>query len=127
MVFFQENILSRTKDRAYIKNLDDKQSKVTHWISLLIDQNAAVYSDSFGIECTPQEVLSKIKDKSITRSIFTIQSDDLIMCGFYCIAFIEYMISGKTLLDYNNLFSLNDCKENEKLIYKYFKYKYGKS
>ena len=85
MVFFQENILSRTKDRAYIKNLDDKQSKVTHWISLLIDQNAAVYSDSFGIECTPQEVLSKIKDKSITRSIFTIQSDDFIVwILWYC-------------------------------------------
>ena len=49
------------------------------------------------------------------------------LCGFYGIAFIEYMISGKTLLDYNNLFSLNDCKENEKLIYKHFKYKYGKS
>ena len=61
MVIFQENILSRTKDRAYIKNLDDKQNKVTHRISLLIEQNAAVYSDSFGIECTPQEVQAKSK------------------------------------------------------------------
>ena len=42
------------------------------------------------------------------------QDDDPIICGFYCIAFIEYMIAGKTLLDYTNLFSPNDYKKNEK-------------
>ena len=42
------------------------------------------------------------------------------------IAFVEYMIAGKTLLDYRNLFSLNDYKRNGKIIYKYFKDKYGK-
>ena len=49
------------------------------------------------------------------------------MCAFYCIAFIEYMITGKALLDYTKLFSPNDYKKNEKIIYKYFKEKYGKS
>ena len=48
------------------------------------------------------------------------------MCGFYCIAFIEYMLAGKTLLDYTNLFSPNDYKRNDKIIYKYFKDKYGR-
>ena len=48
------------------------------------------------------------------------------MCGFYCTAFIEYMTAGKTLLDYTNLFSPNDTKNNDKIIYKYFKKKYGK-
>ena len=41
--------------------------------------------------------------------------------GIYCIAFIEYMLAGKTLLDYTNLFSANDYKKNDKIIYKYFK------
>ena len=49
------------------------------------------------------------------------------MCGFYCIAFIEYMIAGKTLLDYTNLFSSNYYKKNGMLIYKYFKDKYDKN
>ena len=40
-----------------------------------------------------------------------------IMCEFYCIAFIEYMVAGKTLLDYTNLFSSNDYKKNDKIIY----------
>ena len=61
--------------------------------------------DSFAIECFPQEVLSKIQVKSITLNRFRIQDDDSIMCGFYCIPFIEYMIAEKTLLDYTNLFS----------------------
>ena len=48
------------------------------------------------------------------------------MCIFYCIAFIEYMLAGKTLLDYTNFFSPNNYKKNEKIIYKYFKEKYDK-
>ena len=48
------------------------------------------------------------------------------MCGFYSIAFIEYMVAGKTLLDYTNLFPPNNCKKNDKIIYKYFQDKYGR-
>ena len=47
------------------------------------------------------------------------------MCGFYCIALIEYMFAGKTFLDYINLFSPNNCKMKNKIICKYFKDKYG--
>ena len=36
------------------------------------------------------------------------QENEFIMCGFYSIAFIEYTFAGTTLLDYTNLFSLND-------------------
>ena len=76
-------------------NLDDKKGKETPWVSLFIDRNTAVYSDSFGIEYILQEVLNRIRDKSLSNNIFRIQGDDSIMCGFYCIAFIEYMLSGK--------------------------------
>ena len=36
------------------------------------------------------------------------------------------MLAGKTLLDYTNLFSPNDIKKNDKILYKYFKDKYGR-
>ena len=84
-------------------NLDDKNSKGTNWVSLFIDTNVAIYFDSFGIEYIPQKVLNKIKDKSITHNVFRIQDNESIMCEFYFIAFIEYMLAGKTLLDYTNL------------------------
>ena len=102
-------------------NLNYKKSKETLWVSLFIDRNTAVYFDSFGIKYVLQEVLNKIKDKSITHIIFGIQSDESIMCGFYCITFIEYIISEKTLLDYTNLFSANYYQKNDKIIYNNFK------
>ena len=72
-------------------------------------------------------MLSKAKIKSITDTIFRIQSNCSVMCEFCCITFAEYMITGKTLLfDYTNLFSFNDYQMNVKIIYKYFKDKYGK-
>ena len=33
------------------------------------------------------------------------------------------MLARKILLDYTNLFPPNDYKENDKIIYKYFKHK----
>ena len=44
-----------------------------------------------------KKYLKKIKDKSTTHNIFRIQDNESVMCGFYCIAFIEYMLAGKTL------------------------------
>ena len=49
------------------------------------------------------------------------------MCGFYGIAFIEYMLAEKSLIDYTNLFCPNDYKKNDKILYKYFKDKCRKS
>ena len=76
-------------------------------ISNEIDRNTAEYLYTFEIEYLLQEVLNKIKDKFIPHNMFRIQSNDYIICEYY-IAFIEYLIRLKTLLDYTNLFSLND-------------------
>ena len=67
-----------------------------------------------GTEYIPLEALNKIRDKSITHNIFRIQDNESIMRGFYCIAFIEYMLSGKALLDYTTLYSPNDYKKMTK-------------
>ena len=69
---FSRNNLPRIKDRAYIINLEDKNNKGTHWVSFFINKITAVYFDSFGIEYVSQEVLNKIKDKSISHNIFRI-------------------------------------------------------
>ena len=78
-------------------------------------------SNSFGSEYIFLEVLNKIKDESITHNIFRIEDNESIMCEFYCITFIAYMLAIKTLSDYTNLFF-----PNEKIIHKYFKHKYGR-
>ena len=48
------------------------------------------------------------------------QTYDSIMCGYFCIGFIDFMLKGKSLLDYTNLFSPNDYEKNDKIIPKYF-------
>ena len=77
--FFSRNNISRIKDGAYVINRDDENSTGTHWVSLFIDRNTAVYFDYFGIEYIPQEVLNKIKDQSITHNMFRIHNIESIM------------------------------------------------
>ena len=49
-------------------------------------------------------------------NIYTIQEYNSIMCGYFCIGFIDFMLKDKSLLDYKNLFLLNDYEKNDKII-----------
>ena len=57
------------------------------------------FSSASSFKNISQEVLNNIKDKSITHNIIRIQYNDSIMCRFYCITFIEYMLARKTLFN----------------------------
>ena len=76
------NNLSRIKDGKYVINTNHNKSKGTHFFSLFIDRNTAVYFDSFGIEYILLEILNKINEKSITHNIFGRQDNESIMRGF---------------------------------------------
>ena len=82
--------------------------------------NNIIYFDSFGVEHIPKEIKKFIGNKNIITNIYRIQAYDLIMCGYFCIGFIDFMLKGKSLLDYTNLFSPNDYEKNDKIILKYF-------
>ena len=43
------------------------------------------------------------------------------MCGYFCIGFIDFMLGGKTLIDYTSLFLLYDFEKNNKIILSYYK------
>ena len=61
-----------------------------------------------------------IGNKNIITNIYRTQTYDSIMCGYLCIGSIDFMLKGKSLLEYTNLFSLNEYKGNNKIILKYF-------
>ena len=42
------------------------------------------------------------------------------MCEYFCIGFIDFMLKGKILLDYTNLFFPNEYKKNDKIVSKHF-------
>ena len=70
---------------------------------------------------TSKALVQKHVIKKIKASTFRIQAYDSIMCGYFSIEFINYMLKGKTLFDYTNLFSPNDFKKNDRVIKRTFK------
>ena len=123
MVYILEIIYQKKiKKGAYIINLDEYENTgMPHWIALFVKTNEVIYFDSFGIEHIPKEINKLIGNREINANIFRLQAYDSIMCGYYCIEFINYMLKGKTLLDYTNLFSPNDFKKNDQIIKRIFK------
>ena len=72
------------------------------------NNNNVMYFDSFGVEHIPKEIKAFINNKSTTTNIFRIQAYHLIMCEYFCIGFIDFILAGKTLTEYTNLFSPNN-------------------
>ena len=129
-VYSRNNLPNKIKKGTYVINLDEYKNTGTHWVSLFVKTNEIIYFDSFGVEHIPKEInkfIDTTKSSSLERNekikanIFRIQAYDSIMCGYFCIEFIKYMLKGKTLLDYTNLFSPNDFKKNDQIIKRIFK------
>ena len=78
-----------------------------------MQNNNVTYFDSFGLEHIPKEIIKFIENRNIKINIFRIQVYDSIMCGYFCIALIDFMFKGKSLTDYSNLFSPNGFKKND--------------
>ena len=91
---YLRNNLPKIKDPAYVINFDDWKSIGIHWIALHVNGDNIKYFDSFWFEYISDEI------KNITTNIYKIQTNDSIMCGYFCIGFVD-------LLNYTNLFSPN--------------------
>ena len=106
-VYSRDNLPNKIKKGAYVINLDEYENAGTYWVSLFVEPKYTVYFDSFGIE-------------HISKEIFRIQAYDSITCGYFFMEVINYMLQGKTSLDYTNLFSPNDFKKNDQIIKRIF-------
>ena len=117
---YSRNYLAEIKDGIYEINLDESKSRGTQWIALYVNGNNVIYFDSFGVEHISKEIEKFIGNKNIMTNIHRIQSYNSIMCGYFCIGFIDLMLKGKSLLDYTNLFSPHEYQKDDKIIVKYF-------
>ena len=68
------------------------------------NDNTETYFDSFGVEHIPKEIKNFIGNKNIQSNIYRMQGYDSVMCGYLCIGFIDFMLEGKSLTDFTNLF-----------------------
>ena len=115
-VYSRDNLPDKIKDGGYVINLDEYYDIGTHWITLYVNNETATYYDSFGIEHIPKEIKKFIRNRNIKSNIYRIQNYDSIMCGYFCIGFIDYMFKAKSLTDYTNLFAPNNFKKNDDKI-----------
>ena len=70
--------------------------------------NEIVYFDSFGVEHVPKEIKEFVGNKNIKANIFRVQANDSVMCGYFCIGFIDIMLASKKLTDLANICSSYD-------------------
>ena len=85
-----------------------------------MNDDNATYFDRFGIEHIPNEIKNFRGNKNIVKNIYRIQAYDSVMCGYFCIGFIYFMLKGKSFLRYINLFSPSKYEKTDKVILKYF-------
>ena len=92
MVFFLEIIYQKIKDGAYTINLDEYSNVGTLWVALNVNNNYVTYFDSFGVEHIPKEIKTFVKNKNIKTNIFRRQAYNSIICGYFCIGFIDFYV-----------------------------------
>ena len=128
-VFGRDNLPNNIKNGAYVVNLDEYHDIGTHWIALYVNNKTTIYFDSFGVEHIPKKIMKFIARtsfglgsprKKIITNIYRIQAYGSIMCGYFCLGFINFTFNGKNLTDYNNLFSPNDFNKNDDINLNYF-------
>ena len=93
----------------------------THWISLFCNRNEIFYFESFGVEHVPEEMKEFIGNKNMKGNIFQVKANNSVMCGYFCIGFIDFMLADRNLVDITSMFSPYDFEKNNCIILSYFK------
>ena len=114
-IYSRDNLPEKRKKEngAYVINLDEYADVGTHWIALFCNRSGIVYFDSFGVEDVPKEKKKFVGNKIIIGSIFLVRANNSVICGYFCIGFIDFMLVGKTLTDFTSMFSPYDSKKND--------------
>ena len=79
-----------------------------------------VICDMLGAEYIQKEIKKFISNKNIKTKIYRIQANNSIMCEYFCIGFINFMLNNKSLLDYTNIIFPKEYEQYDKIILKYF-------
>ena len=120
-VFSRNALPEKIKDGAYVINLDEYTDIGAHWIALFCNRNEIVYFDSFGVQHVPEEIKNFVGNKNIITNIFRVQANDSVMCRYFCIGFIDFMLASKKLTYFTNMFSPHVFKKNDDINLSYFK------
>ena len=107
---FSRDNLPRIKDVAHIINLDEYSDSGTHCVALHLGEASPKDVQNNNVTyliLSEQNIFGKkfVNNKTIKTNIFRIQANDSIMCRYFCIGFIDFMLARKTLIEFANIFS----------------------
>ena len=103
-VYSRNNLSKKVKDVAYVINLDEYADVGTPWIALFCNRSKIVYFNSFGVEHVPEGIEGFAGNKNIITNIFGVQANNSVMCRYFCIGFIDFMLAGKKMTDFTSMF-----------------------
>ena len=113
-VYSRDNLPDKIKDEVHVISLDEYSDIGTYWIALYVNSKTITCFDSFEVEQIPKEIKNFIKrftnKFTIVTNIFRIQAHDSIMCRYFYIGFIDFMLKGNSLTDFTNPFSPDNFK-----------------
>ena len=107
----------------YIVNLNDSTQPGSHWvvIHVKVAPEPIEYFDSFGLNA-PHEVVELSDTLGVNYIYNSTQYQDLnsVLCGYWCLYFVNESRKGKSFYDILKPFSHSDTQFNERLIVEYF-------
>ena len=90
-VFSRNNLPLKIRDGSYVINLDEYADAGTHWITLFCNRTKLFIL----IVLVLNKFLKKFKKiaghKKMKANIFLVQANDSVMCGYFCIGFIDFI------------------------------------
>lgn len=117
-IYCRDQIPKTKSEKWNLLNLDKANSTGTHWTAYKNGKNK-IYFDSFG--CVPPQELDDLFDDDYIYNTKQIQDLNSEACGWYCIAFIKFMLNPCSLNDidkfklFTSLFS-NNTTLNERVL-----------
>ena len=98
---------------ACVINVDEYADISTRWIALFCRENEIVCFDTFGVPDVTEEIKKFIRNKNVKGDIFSIQSENSIMCGCFCIRFIYFMLAREILTVFTSFFLPYDFEKKQ--------------
>ena len=116
-VVSRDKIINCINEGFYVVNLDTSAGPGTHLVAMCIKPDIIEYFDSFGLNC-PEEVIYLSDILGVNYIYNSSQYQDLmsVLCGYYCIYWINEIYKEKSYYDAIKVFDITDTKYNEKLV-----------
>lgn len=126
-VYSRDNLPNQCKpNTSLILNLDNENGPGTHWVCIYNGSPDAIeYFDSYGFP-PPEEVINYMKkcNKDIAYSTSQLQSLNSVMCGYYCMYYINERANGKSMYDiiydFKQLYNDTTNHNDPQLLKNYF-------